>query len=245
MLKTRVTQELLSKVEVVLASKSPRRKEILAGLLGNDNFQIVPSNFEEDLDKSSFDGPAGYVNQTAKEKAVEVRDRLADVPVSDGKSRRLIISADTIVVLNDQILEKPRDREHAFEMLSSLSGRTHEVITAITLCLDDKVEPFYEVTKVKFGDLAPEMIQSYIDTNEPMDKAGGYGIQAIGGSFISEISGCYYNVVGFPQHLFCCKLLELLEKGTTNDKSNNGGEEEKEEENSTAVKKAKICHGEK
>jgi len=141
------------------------------------------------------------------------------------KESDLIITADTIVVLGTTILEKPTSPENAFEMLSSLSGRKHNVFTAVCLLLpkvkdsNDPTNPFIksfvEETEVEFTKwVTPEMISSYVETGSPLDKAGGYGIQdGTGGSFISRIKGCYFNVTGFPINRFCLELLQLIQDG--------------------------------
>merc|ERR1712166_186591 len=195
---------------IVLASGSPRRKEILGELL-HLQFDIVKSTFAEDLDKSSFASPREYVMATAAGKAREVFARLE----AAGEAPALLISADTVISLDGTVLEKPSDAAHAHQMLSSLSGRSHEVATGVVL-LRAGAEPgsppvmhsFSEVTKVTFHDLSSQTIDAYIAPGEPFDKAGGYGIQATAASFVSGIEGCYFNVVGFPAARFCQELLQ-------------------------------------
>uniref|UniRef100_A0A9J7ZED2 Acetylserotonin O-methyltransferase-like n=1 Tax=Cyprinus carpio carpio TaxID=630221 RepID=A0A9J7ZED2_CYPCA len=173
---------------VVLASASPRRLEILsnAGL----RFEVVPSWFKETLDKSLFKSPYDYAVETAKQKALEVAHRM---PFKHLKSPDVVIGADTVVTVDGLILEKPTDKQDAYRMLSRLSGKEHSVFTgvAIVLCHDKsgsdtdyKVVDFYEETKVKFAELSEEMLWEYINSGEPMDKAGGYGIQALGGMLV-------------------------------------------------------------
>mmetsp|Transcript_37597 Transcript_37597/g.49547 ORF Transcript_37597/g.49547 Transcript_37597/m.49547 type:complete len:240 (+) Transcript_37597:86-805(+) len=234
MLATAKITESIRNFDVILASKSPRRREILSQL-GLD-FRIVPSKFEENFDKSTFPNPTAYVQETALQKALEVQQRL-----ENSDKPELIISADTIVVLDGTILEKPNDEAHAFEMLSSLSGKSHEVITSVTLLTRQNSCSFSEQTQVKFMEMSSEMIQSYIDSKEPMDKAGGYGIQGIGGSFIEKISGCYFNVVGFPQHRFCCNLIKLLEQEESNARET---PQKNEEANGTSNKRQKTLQDE-
>ncbi|XP_070554147.1 probable bifunctional dTTP/UTP pyrophosphatase/methyltransferase protein [Ptychodera flava] len=206
-------QPILHKLEsqrVVLASGSPRRKEILKNV--GLTFEVIKSQFKENLDKSSFSSPIDYVSETAKQKTEDVANRLKGPGCPD-----LIIGADTIVTLEGKILEKPKDREDAFNMLSALSGRTHTVHTAMVIVTpteNSSKNPFQminfnESTDVVFGHLTPEIINAYIDTGEPMDKAGGYGIQALGGTLVQSINGDYYNVVGFPLHNFCKHLMKL------------------------------------
>uniref|UniRef100_A0A3P9MB83 Acetylserotonin O-methyltransferase like n=1 Tax=Oryzias latipes TaxID=8090 RepID=A0A3P9MB83_ORYLA len=198
---------------VVLASASPRRQEILrnAGL----RFEVVPSWFKETLDKGLFKAPHEYAVETAKQKALEVARRM---PFKHLKTPDIVIGADTIVTVNSMILEKPVDKQDAYRMLSSLSGKEHSVFTgvAIVLChekdnqeVDYQMIAFYEETKVKFADLSEDMLWEYINSGEPMDKAGGYGIQALGGMLVEYVHGDFLNVVGFPLNHFC-KQLDII-----------------------------------
>ncbi|XP_039674769.1 probable bifunctional dTTP/UTP pyrophosphatase/methyltransferase protein isoform X2 [Perca fluviatilis] len=198
---------------VVLASASPRRLEILsnAGL----RFEVVPSWFKETLDKGLFKAPHEYAVETAKQKALEVARRM---PFKHLKTPDIVIGADTIVTVDGMILEKPVDKEDAYRMLSSLSGKEHSVFTgvAIVVChekeneeVDYQLIEFYEETKVKFADLSDNMLWEYINSGEPMDKAGGYGIQALGGMLVEYVHGDFLNVVGFPLNHFC-KQLDLI-----------------------------------
>ncbi|XP_073711388.1 probable bifunctional dTTP/UTP pyrophosphatase/methyltransferase protein isoform X1 [Misgurnus anguillicaudatus] len=200
----------LSNKLVVLASASPRRLEILtnAGL----RFEVVPSWFKETLDKSLFKSPYQYAVETAKQKALEVAQRM---PFKHLKTPDIVIGADTVVTVDGLILEKPTDKQDAYHMLSRLSGKEHSVFTgvAIVLCheqngseIEYKVVDFYEETKVKFADLSEEMLWEYINSGEPMDKAGGYGIQALGGMLVEYVHGDFLNVVGFPLNRFCKQL---------------------------------------
>ncbi|XP_077583685.1 putative bifunctional dTTP/UTP pyrophosphatase/methyltransferase protein [Stigmatopora nigra] len=194
---------------VVLASASPRRLEILrnAGL----RFEVVPSWFKETLDKGLFKAPQQYAVETAKQKALEVARRM---PCNHLKTPDIVIGADTIVSVNGTILEKPQDKQDAYRMLSSLSGKEHSVFTgvAIVLCNETtgklyfQIVDFYEETKVKFADLSEDMLWEYIDSGEPMDKAGGYGIQALGGMLVEYVHGDFLNVVGFPLNHFCKQM---------------------------------------
>uniref|UniRef100_A0A1A8R2I8 Acetylserotonin O-methyltransferase-like n=2 Tax=Nothobranchius rachovii TaxID=451742 RepID=A0A1A8R2I8_9TELE len=194
---------------VVLASASPRRLEILrnAGL----RFEVVPSWFKETLDKRLFKAPHEYAVETAKQKALEVARRM---PLKHLKTPDVVIGADTIVTVDGIILEKPVDKHDAYRMLSSLSGKEHSVFTgvAIVLChekeneVDYQLIDFYEETKVKFADLSEDMLWEYINSGEPMDKAGSYGIQALGGMLVEYVHGDFLNVVGFPLNHFCRQL---------------------------------------
>ncbi|XP_038613158.1 probable bifunctional dTTP/UTP pyrophosphatase/methyltransferase protein [Tachyglossus aculeatus] len=197
---------------VVLASASPRRRDILcnAGL----RFEVVPSKFRETLDKSSFEAPYKYAVETAKQKALEVAHRLHR---KDFRSPDVVIGADTIVAVEGLILEKPVDKQDAYNMLSRLNGREHSVFTgvAIVRCsskdkeLTTQVSQFHEETTVKFSELSEELLWDYIHSGEPMDKAGGYGIQSLGGMLVESVHGDFLNVVGFPLNRFCKHLAAL------------------------------------
>ncbi|XP_012689509.1 probable bifunctional dTTP/UTP pyrophosphatase/methyltransferase protein isoform X2 [Clupea harengus] len=198
---------------VVLASASPRRLEILTNV--GLRFEVVPSWFKETLDKALFKTPQDYAVETARQKALEVATRM---PYKHLKTPDIVIGADTVVAVDGQILEKPSDKQDAYRMLSSLSGKEHSVFTgvAIVLCQDQedkevdyKVVDFYEETKVKFADLSEDMLWEYINSGEPMDKAGGYGIQALGGMLVEYVHGDFLNVVGFPLNHFC-KTLDTI-----------------------------------
>ncbi|XP_077393593.1 putative bifunctional dTTP/UTP pyrophosphatase/methyltransferase protein isoform X2 [Festucalex cinctus] len=197
---------------VVLASASPRRLEILrnAGL----RFEVVPSWFKETLDKRLFKAPQQYALETAKQKALEVARRM---PCNHLKTPDIVIGADTIVTVDGMILEKPRDKQDAYRMLSSLNGKEHSVFTGVAVVLlhekpndeDYQIVDFYEETKVKFADLSEDLLWEYIDSGEPMDKAGGYGIQALGGMLVEYVHGDFLNVVGFPLNHFCKQLDQI------------------------------------
>mgnify|MGYP006282256697 CR=1 FL=1 len=186
-----------NKAKLVLASSSPRREEILNQL--KLKFTIVPGKIDESNFNSS--SPEELVKTLAVEKARSVSGLVEDA---------LIIAADTIVVYEDQILGKPADQSEAKEQLKLLSGREHNVITGIAV-LDsetDEVLVDRNITRVKMLNFNEEKIDKYISTGEPMDKAGSYGIQGLGGLFVEEIEGSYYSVVGLPIH----QLAELLDK---------------------------------
>nr|XP_025971246.1 N-acetylserotonin O-methyltransferase-like protein isoform X2 [Dromaius novaehollandiae] len=206
-----VLGKLISK-RVVLASASPRRQEILTNV--GLRFEVVPSWFKETLEKSSFASPYEYAIETAKQKALEVANRMH---VKHLRTPDIVIGADTIVTVDEQILEKPVDKQDAYRMLSRLSGKEHSVFTGVAIIhcsskdnqLEMEVTDFYEETKVKFSDLSEELLWEYIHSGEPMDKAGGYGIQALGGMLVEYVHGDFLNVVGFPLNHFCKKLVEL------------------------------------
>ncbi|XP_062862391.1 probable bifunctional dTTP/UTP pyrophosphatase/methyltransferase protein [Trichomycterus rosablanca] len=195
---------------VVLASASPRRQEILTNV--GLQFEVVPSWFKETLDKTLFKTPDEYAVETARQKALEVAQRM---PFKHLKTPDIVIGADTVVTVDGLILEKPVDKEDAYCMLSRLSGKEHSVYTGVVIVLchetkgeeiEYKVVDFYEETKVKFAELSEEMLWEYINSGEPMDKAGGYGIQALGGMLVEYVQGDFLNVVGFPLNHFCKQL---------------------------------------
>ncbi|XP_037680551.1 probable bifunctional dTTP/UTP pyrophosphatase/methyltransferase protein isoform X2 [Choloepus didactylus] len=206
-----VIGKLLGK-RVVLASASPRRQEILiqAGL----RFEVVPSRFKETLDKASFPTPYAYAIETAKQKALEVAHRMH---LKDLRTPEIVIGADTIVAVGGLILEKPVDKQDAYRILSRLNGKEHSVFTGVAIVhcsspdglLETEVCEFHEETKVTFSELSEELLWEYIHSGEPMDKAGGYGIQALGGMLVECVHGDFLNVVGFPLNHFCKKLAEL------------------------------------
>ncbi|XP_078220577.1 putative bifunctional dTTP/UTP pyrophosphatase/methyltransferase protein isoform X4 [Callithrix jacchus] len=218
-------------------------------LLQGLRFEVVPSRFKEKLDKASFATPYGYAMETAKQKALEVANRMYQ---KDLRAPDMVIGADTIVfhfrktadfcewfsevsrpdshggnqlppflsqTVGRLILEKPVDKQDAYRMLSQLSGREHSVCTgvAIVQCssqdnkLDTRVSEFYEETMVKFSELSEDLLWEYIHSGEPMDKAGGYGIQALGGMLVESVHGDFLNVVGFPLNHFCKQLLQLYD----------------------------------
>lgn len=213
-------RHILAAQRNVLASGSPRRREILnsVGL----SMEIVTSNFIENLDKDTFSHPCEYVKENAKQKAVEVWKRLASRDVDTRPD--LVIGADTVVTLDETIYEKPRDSEDAFRMLSKLSGQKHTVFTGVALVTpappdqitssdasdDFVVTTFHEGTDVVMTELSETLIRKYIETGEPFDKAGGYAIQGIGGSLIEGIRGDYFNVMGLPLHRLCKELYHMF-----------------------------------
>ena len=185
-------------MKVILASKSPRRVEILEKIV--KEFEVVQSNFDENT--IDFKGDIEkYVKDLSRNKAIEVSKRLNEPSI--------VIAADTVVFQNGKVLEKPKNEEDAFSMLSSLSGNTHKVYSGICLIntYDDTVVTDYDCTEVRFSELSPRQIRNYINSGEPMDKAGAYGIQGLGGAFVEGIKGCYYNVMGLPLN----KLYKALE----------------------------------
>jgi septum formation protein len=169
-----------------LASGSPRRRELLTQL--GLTFERLVTDVEEQ--RQNGEEAERYVRRLAREKAqagVEVAP--ADLPV---------LGADTIVVLNNQVLEKPADGADAAKMLALLSGQTHRVMTAVALADRQQTLDCLTITEVTFRLLTPQDIRDYIASGEPMDKAGAYGIQGLGGNFVRKINGSYHAVVGLP-----------------------------------------------
>lgn len=194
--------------KLILASASPRRRELL--LQAGYEFLILPAKKDEIIHSTE---PAQIVKELSAAKAAEVGERLrtGELPAQD----YVVLGADTIVVMDGTVLGKPRDEQDAFEMLTALQGRTHQVYTGVTIqevrgtdCLDLKREKEGEIeqsplsfavcTEVEFSSVSPEEIQRYISTGEPMDKAGAYGIQGAAAVFIRGIRGDYTSVVGLP-----------------------------------------------
>ena len=170
---------------IILASASPRRKEILE--LADLEFDVMPSDAQEITTKTA---PNEVVMELASIKAKDIYKK--------SEKQSMIVGADTVVAYQGQILGKPADEADAKRMLTMLSGQTHEVYTGVCIIEDGKTKTFYEETKVTFYEISDEQIDYYIKTGEPMDKAGSYGIQGKAAVFIKGIEGDYYNVVGFP-----------------------------------------------
>lgn len=172
-------------MKIILASASPRRKELLT--LAGFEYEVVVSQCEETLPDGIT--PDKAVEELARQKAEDVFNRNPDC---------MIIAADTVVALGNTILGKPKDEEDAFNMLSSLSGKTHTVYTGVCIKSKDKTDIFHVATQVEFYELSDKEIKEYIATKEPMDKAGAYGIQGKGFVLVKGIHGDYFNVVGLP-----------------------------------------------
>lgn len=194
----------------------------------------IPSTFAEDLDKSLY-SPATYVQENALVKAREVWDKLAvEAEAQGSRPADMVIGSDTVVSVDDRILEKPADAEAAMAMLCSLSGRQHRVYSGVAILhrvaddspLDGTPDPtlllrtaggiccaeqaFVECTEVEFAEISEAEIAAYIATGEPFDKAGGYGIQAAAGAWVRKIDGDYYNVMGLPLHRTCAAIAALI-----------------------------------
>lgn len=179
---------------IILASASPRRKELM-GLLKLP-FAVKVADIDETMDPEKT--PFEEVARVSRRKAETVKRQPGDV----------VIAADTIVVCKDRVLGKPADKQEAFEMLHLLSGQKHQVMTGMTVLGDDRCVTCTEVSDIYFRELSDEEILDYIATNEPMDKAGAYGIQGGAALFVQRLEGDYYNVMGLP----VCRLSQILKE---------------------------------
>ena len=200
-------------VRLVLASASPRRRELLSQI--GLEFTVMPSTKEENA-KTTKAG--ALVQELSRQKAVDIWEQLSggqgqnpdadqeqiseetQEPNLNGKQQPelLVVGADTVVCCEGKILGKPHSREAAAEMLTALQGRSHEVYTGVTLYSQSETVTFFECTQVEFYPMTEVEISEYIDSKEPMDKAGAYGIQGLGARFVKGIRGDYNNVVGLP-----------------------------------------------
>ena len=175
----------MKNIRIILASKSPRRKELLEQL--HLPFEIIVSDIEEQID-----------HQKDLVKEIEKLSYQKANAVFEKESDALVIGSDTIVKINNEALGKPHTIIEAREMLHKLSGHTHEVVTAVTILYQDQIETFSSIAEVEFYPLSEEEIEEYISTNEPFDKAGAYAIQGDAAKFIRSIHGDYYTIVGLP-----------------------------------------------
>lgn len=184
-------------MKIILASASPRRKELLGKIY--TSFEIIPADVDESLnDNISAENAAQYLSE---KKARHISEKYPDA---------LVIGSDTTVVYSGLILGKPKDYSDAEKMLRLLSGKTHKVITGVSVFIGKKNISFSEVTEVTFFKLSNEEIEAYLKTDEWKDKAGAYGIQGAAGLFVEKICGDYDNVVGLPTARLNRKLKEIL-----------------------------------
>ena len=189
----------LEKYKVIHASGSPRRRELMAGLGVNYEVRILP-----DVDESYPDTLQG------EEIPLYIAKEKADAYIPMMQPDELIITADTIVWLDGEVLGKPRDREDALQMLRTMSGRTHEVFTGVCITTTDWQRSFTAQTEVRFATLSEDEIIYYVDNFKPMDKAGAYGVQEwIGFIGVENISGSYYNIMGLPVQKLYRELLKV------------------------------------
>lgn len=181
---------------IILASTSPRRRELLT--LAGVKFEVLALNVDESVPEGT--PPEQAVEMTACKKAMAI--------VEQHKSS-IVIGADTVVVCDGKILGKPKDKNDAVAMLQMLSGREHLVMTGVCIAHDGKNDIYHAVTKVKFYKLSDKDIRAYVDSGEPMDKAGAYGIQGGGCVLVESIEGDYFNIVGLPVASLCQRLKKL------------------------------------
>ena len=188
-------------LKFILASASDRRKELLSRIISD--FEVKISDFDEGTVEVSKDIEK-YVKTLAEGKAKSV--------ALNCTNDSIIIGADTIVVIDDNILGKPKDKDDAFRMLKLLSNNVHRVYSGVTVINNEKqvMKSDCLYTEVYFSELSDEEIWRYIDTGECLDKAGAYGIQGYGGVFVEKINGCYYNVVGLPLNLLNKMIKNVL-----------------------------------
>lgn len=181
---------------IVLASSSPRRREILSAL--GLTFETRPG----DVDETLRDGEPAFdaAERLAREKAAAVAQEARDA---------LVVAADTLVVLDGEALGKPKDRADARRTLTRLAGRTHEVVTAVALARDGRLVSGREITRVHFAPMTPAEVEAYVASGEPDDRAGSYAIQGIGGLFVDRVEGSPSNVVGLPVRLLYTLASEL------------------------------------
>lgn len=203
-------------MRIILASASPRRKELLKKLF--PDFEVIPAKGTEVYTKHH---PSEIVQELSGQKAAEIEQTLygmadtaqkaADI-ICEQSRDYLILGADTVVALQDQILGKPRDVSHAKEMLRMLAGNVHQVYTGVTLIIvlhgKRQCVEFAECTHVRFYPMTDAEIEAYVRSGEPMDKAGSYGIQGLGGRFVQGMEGDYQNVVGLP----VARIYQVLKK---------------------------------
>ena len=190
--------EKLKDTNIILASQSPRRKELLAGL--GLKFSTISLDIDETFDRNEF----------KKEQITEYLSAKKAKAYTDIQPNDLIITSDTTVWVDDESLEKASNREEAYEMIKKLSGKTHSVYTSVTIRSVEKEVTFSDETQVTFADLTDEEIYFYIDNYKPFDKAGAYGVQEwIGYIGVDNMNGSYFNVMGLPTHKLYKELIKF------------------------------------
>lgn len=187
--------------QLILASQSPRRKELLSWI--RVPFLISPADIDESIFDSERDDPQRFVERLAEMKGSSVIDQ-TDI------QHPFVVASDTTVVLENEILNKPQSIEEARQMLMSLSGRWHTVYTAVALITKDRKSVFSVKTQVEFSEMTPDIVEPYLLSKDSLDKAGAYGIQGMGLTFVKGLQGSYSNVVGFPLVEFIDALREFL-----------------------------------
>lgn len=192
-------------MKLILASKSPRRREILANL--GLAFEVVTAETDE---SSAERDPRRLVELLSERKGRAVMERLTETGRMTADT--VILSSDTVVAVDGEILGKPRDEKDARRMLGLLSGRSHEVVSGVCLLSADRVGTASEVTRVTFDALDDETVEHYLHAEQVYDKAGAYAIQGLASAYIRGIEGCYFNVVGLPVHRVNCLYESLFGK---------------------------------
>ncbi|MGI6325429.1 MAG: Maf family protein [Saccharofermentanales bacterium] len=201
-------------IPLILASASPRRLDLLGRFWRQQAIHVMVPAFDESRFETELDDVTGYDRENGRLLAQSLAQGKMDALLSQFSlpSEYVALTADTSVVLDNRVLGKPKDRRDALNMLRLLSGRTHQVITGLCVAAsshEDKVcFTASEVTHVLFAPLLDQQIQWYVDSGEPMDKAGAYAIQGLGAALIRKINGCYYNVMGLPVN----RLMALLQQ---------------------------------
>lgn len=190
-----LVKNVLDECDVILASASPRRKELFSYLC--DNFRVIPSKYKEVIPP-----------EVKPEDAAVFLSEMKCKSLSEVYRSSFVVGCDTVVILDGMILGKPHDEKDAERILNLLSGKEHQVITGVTLCYKKLYRSFKCVTKVKFRELSHNEIMYYIASGEPMDKAGAYGIQGLGAMLAERIEGDFFNIVGLPLTM----LSEEIEK---------------------------------
>lgn len=191
--------ELLKNERIILASGSPRRKELLSFI--TDDFEVIPARIDEHVDL--------IIRQERVAEALAIRKAKAiNAP------RALIIGCDTLVLCDSRIFTKPKNRADAFNMIKSLSAKTHKVLSGVCLKKDDKIKSFTVETQVTFYPISDDEATWYLSTGEPFDKAGAYGIQGYGSVLVKKIDGDFYNVVGLPVSRLKRELLKFVNEGS-------------------------------
>jgi len=185
-------------MQIILASKSPRRKEILSKC--NIEFICIPSDIDETINP----------NNDLKEEVINLSYRKAKSILNEYPDS-LVIGSDTMVVIDNKVLGKPSDREDAFKMIKSLQGKTHQVLTGLCFISQNKVYKDVSVSNVTFKEMSDEEINNYLDLNEYQDKAGSYGIQGYAGRYITNIDGDFYAIMGLPLNKVYTQL-KLIEE---------------------------------
>lgn len=193
-----ILDKKIDKIDIVLASKSPRRQELLKNIISN--FKIEVREIEETFPDTLNGGEIAQYISEQKANAFKHTNE-----------NSMIITADTIVCLEEKVLGKPKNHENAFEMLRSLSGKKHTVFTGVSLLFKNKLTSFYDATNVSFYELSDEEINEYIKNHQPFDKAGSYGIQEwMGYVGIQKIEGDFFNVMGLPLHRLYREIDKLV-----------------------------------